>query len=59
MEQKYIISLSLKELEIIGTGLQGVAFQYAAPLIKNIEEQVNTQMQVQIPKEVPQETVGE
>lgn len=47
MEQKYNILLSLKELEVIGAGLQNVAYQHASPLIRNIEEQINAQMQVE------------
>lgn len=49
--KEYIVSLTVKELEIIGAGLQNVAYQHAAPLIKKLEEQINKQMQAEIPAE--------
>lgn len=41
----YNIVLSIKDLEIIGVGLQSVAYQHAAPLIKKIEDQINAQIE--------------
>ena len=46
-EKTYNIPLTLNELTVIGSGLEGVAYKYAAPIVKKIEIIVNQQMQIE------------